>query len=66
MLRAVYPTDLTAAEWTPVELFLRTNGYGRPLLQAEQELLNAIFYQARAGCAWHLLPGCIVCQQFEA
>ena len=34
---------------------MRTSGYGRPL-HPKRELLNGIFYQARAGSAWHLLP----------
>lgn len=35
---------------------MRTSGYGRPPLHSKRELLNAIFYQLRAGSAWHLLP----------
>ncbi|WP_368027864.1 hypothetical protein [Hymenobacter sp. UV11] len=34
---------------------MRTNGYGRPPFPSKRELLNAIFYQLRAGSAWHLL-----------
>ena len=35
---------------------MATSGYGRPPLHPERELLNGIFYQARAGSTWHLLP----------
>lgn len=56
MSRVAYPTDLTDAEWLLVEPYVRTSGYGRPPLHAKRELLNAIFYQDRAGRAWHLLP----------
>ncbi len=50
---------------------MRTSGYGRPPLHAKRELLNAIFYEARAGSAWHLLPHDLppwrtVYKQFEA
>ena len=48
-----------------------TSGYGRPPLHSKRELLNAIFYQLRAGSAWHLLPYDLppwrtVDKQFEA
>lgn len=71
MLRVAYPTDLTDADWVLVEPYVRTSGYGRPPLHAKRELLNAIFYQGRAGCAWHLLPPDLppwrtVYKQFEA
>jgi transposase len=38
------------------EPYVRTSGYGRPPLHSKRELLNAIFYQLRAGSAWPLLP----------
>ena len=42
-----------------------------PPKHAQRELLNALFYQARAGCAWRLLPHDFppyrtVYKQFEA
>lgn len=51
MLRVAYLTDLTDSEWVLVEPYVRTSGYGRPPLHPKRELLNAIFYQVRAGCA---------------
>ena len=50
---------------------MRTSGYGRPPLHTKRELLNAIFYQGRAGSAWPLLPHDLppwrtVYKQFEA
>lgn len=71
MSRLAYPTDLTDAEWLLVEPYVRTSGYGRPPLHSKRELLNAIFYQLRAGSAWHLLPHDLppwrtVYKQFEA
>ncbi|MGI4734256.1 MAG: IS5 family transposase [Janthinobacterium lividum] len=71
MLRKAYATDLTDVEWVLVEPYVRTSGYGRPPLHSKRELLNAIFYQLRAGSAWHLLPHDLppwrtVYKQFEA
>ena len=71
MSRATYATDLLDAEWELVEPYVRTSGYGRPPLHSKRELLNAIFYQLRAGSAWHLLPHDLppwrtVYKQFEA
>jgi transposase len=71
MNRRTYPTDLSDAQWVLAEPYVRTSGYGRPPVHAKRALLNAIFYQARAGCAGHLLPHELppwrrVYQQFEA
>ena len=69
--RPAYPTDLTDAQWLLVEPYLRTSGYGRPPTPPKREYVNAIYYQARAGCAWRLLPHDFppyrtVYKQFEA
>ena len=71
MSRTAYSTDLTDVEWAIIAPYVATSGYGRPPLHAKRELLNAIFYQARAGCAWQLLPHDLppwrtVYKQFEA
>jgi transposase len=71
MNRRAYPTDLSDEQWFLVEPYLATTGYGRPPLHPKRELLNPIFYQARAGCAWHLLLHNLlswhtVYKQFEA
>lgn len=71
MSRASYATDLTGVEWELVEPYVRSSGLGRPPLHSKRELLNAIFYQLRAGSAWHLLPHDLppwrtVYKQFEA
>ena len=71
MHRAPYPTDLTDAQWVLVEPYLHTSGLGRPPKHSKRELLNAIFYQARSGAAWRLLPPDLppwrtVYKQFEA
>jgi transposase len=55
-----YPTDLTDGQWSIVEPLLpvylpRTPG-GRPPEHSKREIVNAILYLARAGCAWRMLP----------
>ena len=56
--RKPYPTDLTDAEWQFIEPLLpkpRTKR-GRKRQHPLREILNAIFYLLRAGCAWRMLP----------
>jgi putative transposase len=56
-MRKPYPTDLSDAEWSRLRSYL-------PSLKAESRLrthslrdvLDAIFYIVRSGCAWRLLP----------
>jgi len=55
--RPAYPTDLTDEEWEVIEPFLPPPcelGRGREIPQ--RELVNAIRYELRTGCAWRLLP----------
>ncbi len=54
--RAAYPTDLTDAQWSIIDALLPSQKTGRPRQVALREVLNAIFYVLRAGCAWRLLP----------
>jgi putative transposase len=57
MDRAPYPTDLSDAEYASLEPHLpRPSPLGRPRLHSVREILDAIFYVARGGCAWRLLP----------
>lgn len=52
-----YPTDLSDAEWAVLEPQLpQPQARGRPRLHALREILNAISYRLRSGCAWRLLP----------
>jgi putative transposase len=57
MERKAYQTDLSDAEWQAIVLHLplAKNG-GRPRKYSPREILNAIFYIARSGCQWRLLP----------
>jgi putative transposase len=59
MTRKAYPTDLTSVEreilkpYLPAEV---SGGRGRPRTRSWLEILDAIFYIIRSGCAWRLLP----------
>jgi putative transposase len=56
-MRKRYPTDLSDAEWSYIEPHLPTpRAPGRPRRHSLREILNAIFYVVRSGCAWRLLP----------
>jgi len=56
-MRKTYPTDLSDEEWSYIEPYLPVPGApGRPRLHTLREVLDAIFYIARSGCAWRLLP----------
>jgi putative transposase len=55
--RLVYPTDLSDAEWSRLaHLVPAPLPGGRPPKYDRREILNAILYLLRAGCAWRLLP----------
>jgi len=59
MERLPYPSDLTDPQWQCIQAVLPTakeGRTGRPRKYPLREIWNAIFYQARAGCAWRLLP----------
>jgi putative transposase len=56
-MRKPYPTDLSDAEWTCIEPHLPTpRAAGRPRRHSLREILDAIFYMVKSGCAWRLLP----------
>jgi putative transposase len=55
--RRAYATDLTDAEWQLLApLVPAAKPGGRPPLHDRRELVNAMAYWLRAGCAWRLLP----------
>ena len=57
MTRRAYPTDLTDDEWRALEpLIPAAKPGGRPRSADPREIMNAIRYALRAGCAWRLLP----------
>ena len=52
-----YPTDLTDAEWKHIEPFVPApKRRGRQRIHSPREILDAVFYVLRSGCAWRLLP----------
>jgi putative transposase len=55
--RKSYSTDLSDEEWEILRpLVPEAKPGGRPRAHETRELLNAIFYLLRGGCAWRLLP----------
>ena len=56
-MRKTYYTDLSDSEWVRIEPHLPVpKASGRPRAHPLREILNAIFYIVRSGCAWRLLP----------
>lgn len=55
--RRAYSTDLSQEEWDFLRpLVPEAKSGGRPRTHQTREILNAIFYVLRGGCAWRLLP----------
>ncbi|WP_202919545.1 IS5 family transposase [Saccharothrix deserti] len=55
--RRAYPTDLSDAEWARLApLIPAPKPGGRPPVHERREIVNALSYWMRAGCAWRLLP----------
>jgi putative transposase len=55
-MRKPYPSDMTGEQWAILEPLIPVSKLGRPRDVEMRELLNAIFYQARSGCQWDMLP----------
>jgi putative transposase len=56
-MRRAYQTDLSDAEWGCLAgHFPAPKATGRPRLHELREILDAIFYVLKSGCAWRLLP----------
>ena len=57
MTRKSYPTDLTDAQWKRIEpLIPPAKTGGRPRTTNMRDVLDAVFYVVRTGCAWRMLP----------
>ncbi|WP_225226167.1 IS5 family transposase [Komarekiella delphini-convector] len=57
MSRKAYDTDVTQREWEIIKpLIPIAKPSGRPRQVNIREIINAIFYIQRSGCAWRLLP----------
>lgn len=57
MKRKAYPSDLSEAQWEKLAPLLpQPSPEDRPLEHSRREIINAIFYVLRTGCAWRQLP----------
>jgi putative transposase len=57
MPRRAYPSDLTDAEWAILApLVPPAKPGGRPPRHTRRELIDAMSYVLRTGCAWRQLP----------
>ncbi len=57
MARKPYPSDIGDIEWNIIEPLIPPSKFGgRPREVNIREVLNAIFYILRSGCAWRMLP----------
>lgn len=55
--RRHYDTDLTEQQWQILEpLIPPAKPGGRPAKYCRREIVNALLYVLRTGCAWRLLP----------
>jgi putative transposase len=56
-MRKPYPSDLTDDQWAILEpLIPPAKPGGAPRTVDMREVLNTLFYQARSGCQWDMLP----------
>ena len=56
-MRRAYQSDLSDAEWSCLAGHLPApKANARPRLHGLREILDAIFYVLKSGCAWRLLP----------
>lgn len=54
--RTTYPSSLTDHEWSLVAHLFEADGPGRPPSVPRREMVDAILYVLRSGCAWRMLP----------
>jgi putative transposase len=57
--RTRYPSDLSEHQWDNIEHLFRRPAKGpggRPRKYDPREVMNALFYMSRSGCAWRMLP----------
>jgi putative transposase len=58
--RKPYPTDLNDTEWQILEpLIPSAKPGGRPEAYPKREIVNAILYVLRTGCAWRFVPNAL-------
>ena len=55
--RKAYPSDLSDEQWELIrDLVPQPLSGGRPAKHARREVVNAILYVLRSGCAWRMMP----------
>ena len=55
--RVAYPSDLTDAQWSIIAAMMpKPKPGGRPRTTDMREVINAILYVDRTGCAWRAMP----------
>ena len=55
--RKPYSSDLTDVQWQQIEpLIPAVKSGGRPARYSRREIINAVLYVTRNGCAWRNLP----------
>lgn len=54
--RQIYPTDLSDAEWALLAPHIPAPKTGGRPARDRREILDAVSYAVRTGCAWRLLP----------
>jgi transposase len=55
-MRKPYPSDMTDQQWDIIQPLIPVNRLGRRRKVDMREVLNTIFYQAKSGCQWDMLP----------
>jgi len=57
MNRKPYPSDLNDVQWLILESLIPPAKRGGRIRRVDmREIVNAIFYVLRSGCAWRMLP----------
>ena len=55
--RKAYPSDLSDEQWELIRnLVPEPSTGGRPAKYERREVINAILYVLRSGCAWRMMP----------
>lgn len=51
-----YPSNVSSGQWRTLRYLFPQYKHGRPRIWGYKEILNAIFYVLKTGCAWRFLP----------
>lgn len=54
--RLGYPSDVTDGEWSRIEALLLAEKVPSPRKYTLRDVMDALLYQTRTGCAWRYLP----------